>query len=58
MQLTISQVQEQLGRNPIIVFTPDPELAYQASTQRIPMVLLQPGSLATQQFGKLAASMV
>ena len=58
MQLTISQVQEQLGRNPIIVFTPDPELAYQASTQRIPMVLLQPGSLATQQFEKLAASIV
>jgi DNA-binding response OmpR family regulator len=58
MQLTISQVQEQLGRNPLIVFTPDPELAYQASTQRIPMVLLKPGSLATQQFGNLAASIV
>ena len=58
IQLTVSQVQEQLGRNPIIVFTPDPELAYQASAQRIPMVLLQPGSLATQQFEKLAASIV
>jgi MinD-like ATPase involved in chromosome partitioning or flagellar assembly len=58
MQLTLSQVQEQLGRNPIIVFTPDPELAYQASAQRIPMVLLQPGSPSTQQFDELAACIV
>ena len=58
MQLTLSQVQEQLGRNPIIVFTPEPELAYQASAQRVPMVLLQPGSLATQQFEKLAADIM
>lgn len=56
IQLTVSQVQEQLGRNPSIVFTPDPELAYQASTQKIPMVLLQPESLATHQFQQLAAN--
>jgi pilus assembly protein CpaE len=56
IQLTISQLQEQLGRNPSVVFTPDPELAYQASTQKIPMVLLQPESLATRQFQQLAAS--
>jgi MinD-like ATPase involved in chromosome partitioning or flagellar assembly len=56
VQLTVSQVQEQLGRNPTIVFTPEPELAYQASTQKIPMVLLQPEGLATHQFEKLAAS--
>jgi DNA-binding response OmpR family regulator len=56
IQLTFSQVQEQLGRNPSIVFTPDPELAYQASMQKIPMVLLQPESLATRQFQQLAAS--
>lgn len=58
IQLTMSQIQEQLGRNSIIAFPPDPELAYQASAQRIPMVLLQPGSIAAQQFEKLATSIV
>jgi DNA-binding response OmpR family regulator len=58
IQLTMSQVGEQLGQNPIIAFPPDPELAYQASAQRIPMVLLQPGSIAAQQFAKLATSIV
>lgn len=56
LQLTLSQMQEQLGRDPAIVFTPDPELAYQASIQKIPMVLLQPESFASHQFEKLAAS--
>jgi MinD-like ATPase involved in chromosome partitioning or flagellar assembly len=54
MQLSWSQVQEQLGRNISVIFTPAPELAYQASTNSMPMILQQPESLTTQQFAKLA----
>jgi len=54
MQLSWSQVQEQLGRNVAVIFTPAPELAYQASMQNLPMVVQQPESLTAQQFIKLA----
>jgi CheY-like chemotaxis protein/MinD-like ATPase involved in chromosome partitioning or flagellar assembly len=54
MQLSWSQVQEQLGRNIAVIFTPAPELAYQASTNNAPMILQQPESLTAQQFTKLA----
>lgn len=54
MQLSWSQVQERLGRNISVIFTPAPELAYQASTQNMPMVLQQPDSLSAQQFQRLA----
>lgn len=54
MQLSWSQVQEQLGRNVSVIFTPAPELAYQASINNVPMVIQQPDSLTAQQFTKLA----
>jgi MinD-like ATPase involved in chromosome partitioning or flagellar assembly len=54
MQLSWSQVQGQLGRNISVIFTPAPELAYQASTNNMPMILQQPDSLTAQQFTKLA----
>jgi pilus assembly protein CpaE len=54
VQLSWSQVQEQLGRNIAIIFTPAPELAYQASTHNLPIVIQQPDSLTAQQFTKLA----
>jgi MinD-like ATPase involved in chromosome partitioning or flagellar assembly len=53
--LNWSQVQEDLGYKIATVFTPAPELAYQASVTNQPMVLQQPGSITTQQFEKLAA---
>lgn len=55
MQLSLNQVQDLLGRKIAIVFPPDPELAFQASSNNLPMILQQPESLAAQQFGKLAA---
>ena len=58
MQLSWSQVQEQLGRNIAVIFTPAPELAYQASTNNMPMILQQPESLTSQQFTKLAELVV
>ena len=54
MQLSWSQVQEQLNHNVSVIFTPAPELAYQASMNNLPMVLQQPDSLTCQQFAKLA----
>ena len=55
VQLNWAQVQEDLGYKIATVFTPAPELAYQASVSNHPMVLQQPGSITAQQFEKLAA---
>ncbi|HBX69677.1 MAG TPA: hypothetical protein DEH25_09945 [Chloroflexi bacterium] len=55
VQLNWAQVQEDLGQKIAMVFTPAPELAYQAAASSQPMVLLQPGSITTQQFDKLVA---
>ena len=54
IQLSWGQVQEELGHNIAVIFTPAPELAYQSSANNIPMVLQQPDSLTAQQFTKLA----
>jgi len=54
IQLTMTQVQDQLGQKILTVFTPEPELAYQASLQNVPMMLLQPEGLTAQQFNNLA----
>ena len=54
LQLSWSQVQEQLGRSVLVNFTPAPELAFDASTKNSPMVAYQPDSLTAQQFMKLA----
>lgn len=54
MQLSWSQVQDQLGRPISVIFTPAPDLAYQASLKNIPMVLQQSDSLTAQQYAKLA----
>jgi CheY-like chemotaxis protein len=58
VQLSWSQVQEQLGRNIAIIFTPAPELAFQASIHNTPIVIQQPDSLTTQQFAKLAEKVI
>lgn len=54
VQLSWSQVQEKIEHNIAVIFTPAPELAYQASEQNLPIVLMQPDSLTAQQFSKLA----
>jgi MinD-like ATPase involved in chromosome partitioning or flagellar assembly len=58
MQLSWSQVQDQLGRPVSVIFTPAPDLAYQASLKNIPMVLQQADSLTAQQYAKLAEKVV
>lgn len=55
VQLNWAQVQEELGYKIATVFTPAPELAYQAAVANQPLVIQQPGSIPAQQFDKLAA---
>jgi len=54
VQLGWSQVQEELGHKITTVFTPAPELAYQASLNNNPLVLQQPESVTATQFEKMA----
>lgn len=49
-----SQVQESLDRPVKVVFTPAPELAYQAAVRSVPMITLQAASQQAQQFDQLA----
>lgn len=54
LQMSLSTVQ-QIFKHPIsVVFTPAPEIAYQASKANLPMVLQHPDNLTVQQFFKLA----
>jgi len=54
IQLTITQVQEQIGLPIAQLIPPAPELAYQASLSNIPLIAVQPDGLVTQQFKRLA----
>jgi CheY-like chemotaxis protein len=53
-QLSLAQVQEQFKFSITIVFTPAPEVTYQAAKSNVPLVLLHPDNLTSQQFNKLA----
>jgi CheY-like chemotaxis protein/MinD-like ATPase involved in chromosome partitioning or flagellar assembly len=54
VQLSVSQVEEQIGRPIAMTITPAPELAFHASNNQRPMVLLQPESMTADQFRQLA----
>jgi nitrogenase subunit NifH len=54
----MTQVEEGLGRLPIVAITPAPELLYMASRTKTTAVNVRPDSLTTQQFAKLAASVL
>lgn len=58
VQMTWSQVQEEIGYKINTVFTPAPELAYQAATENKPMVTQQPGSITAQQFEKFTSGLL
>jgi pilus assembly protein CpaE len=58
VQLSWSQVQEQLKHNIAVIFTPANELTYQAAASGVPLFAQQPDSLTTQQFQKLAEKIV
>ncbi|MDD5370478.1 MAG: response regulator [Anaerolineaceae bacterium] len=54
VQMTWSQIQEELGTPVAVVISPAPEQAYQSALRLTPMILLQPEGLVAQQFTKLA----
>jgi MinD-like ATPase involved in chromosome partitioning or flagellar assembly len=54
VQLPWSQVQDQIDLEIEGIFTPAPELTYQASQSNLPVILQQPDSLTAQQYKKLA----
>jgi CheY-like chemotaxis protein len=58
LQLSLSQVQQQFKQNILVVFTPAPELALQTAKSNIPIVIQHPDNLVSQQFAKLADSIV
>jgi DNA-binding response OmpR family regulator len=58
MQLSLGQVQDQLGHNVTAIFPAAPELAYQAQVSTTPIVLRQPDGVVTQQFNNLAERLV
>lgn len=55
--LSLTQVQNQFDFAITIVFTPAPEVTYQASKSNVPLVLLHPDNLTSQQFYKLAETL-
>ncbi len=56
IQLNWKQVENELGHKIDNVFTPAPELAFQAASSSMPMVIQQSGTITTQQFEKLASA--
>jgi len=54
LQLTPPIVQQQFKHPISVVFTPAPELVYQAARANTPLVVQHPDNLTTQQFYKLA----
>jgi pilus assembly protein CpaE len=58
VQLSLGQVQDDLGCEVSVVFTAAPELAYQSQVSVTPMVLRQPDGVTMQQFSSLAGRVI
>jgi DNA-binding response OmpR family regulator len=54
IQLTITQMQEQIGLPIAQLIPPAPEMAYQAANYNVPLIAVQPDGLVAQQFRRLA----
>ena len=57
-QLTMSQVEEQIGQLPVVAITPMPELLFTAARLKTTAIASRPDSLTAQQFAKLAAAVL
>lgn len=57
-QMSLKQVQEKLGHSIAATLTPAPELFLQASRLQTPAVLAQPTNITSQQFLKIADSIL
>lgn len=58
VQMSWTQVQEELGQNLAVIITPAPEALYQAALRGTPLMLFQPEGLTAQQIGKLTAAIL
>lgn len=58
VQLSWEQAEEMLERDITQIFTPVPELAYQAARTHIPMVKRSPDSMTAEQFNELASQII
>jgi MinD-like ATPase involved in chromosome partitioning or flagellar assembly len=54
IQLTQTQIQEKINVLPLLSIPPAPEQAYQAAIHFQPLIKIQPDSLTTKQFYRLA----
>ncbi len=57
-QLTLSQIESQLGQSPVVSITPAPELIFQANRVKTTAIDSRPDSLTAQQFARLAAAVL
>jgi len=58
VQLSWEQAEEQFDREIDQIFTPVPELAYQAARTKIPMIKRSPESMTAEQFSELATQII
>jgi MinD-like ATPase involved in chromosome partitioning or flagellar assembly len=57
-QLTMAQIESQIGQSPVVMITPMPELIYMAIRMKTIAIGARPESLTAQQFAKLASAVV
>ena len=57
-QLTMQEMENQLGQPPVVAITPAPELIYMATRMKTIAINSRPDSLTAQQFAKLAAAVL
>jgi DNA-binding response OmpR family regulator len=57
-QLTLSQIEKQLGQSPVVAITPAPELIYLANRTKTIPIASRGDSLTAQQFTTLAAAVL
>jgi CheY-like chemotaxis protein len=57
-QVTLTQIESQLGQAPVVAITPTPELIYMANRMKTIAIIARPDSLTAQQFTKLAAAVL
>jgi CheY-like chemotaxis protein len=55
-QLTLAQIESQIGQSPVVMITPMPELIYMAIRMKTIAIAARPESLTAQQFAKLASA--
>ena len=57
-QLSMPQMESQLGLTPVVAITPAPELFYTAARMKTIAIVSRPDSLTAQQFGKMATAVL